>query len=164
MTETQIAAPSAQRKLTGTEKAAALLLAVGKENASKILSQLDDEEIRAIARSASDLGAVPQAILDSIADEFVIKVTIDGGLRGSSEHVERMLSEIMPQQQVRQIMADVRARMNEAVWPRLVELPAHLLAQFLNKEHPQVITYVLSKASASLSAEVVALFPNHIAK
>ena len=161
MTETQIAAPTAQRKLTGTEKAAALLLAVGKENASKILSQLDDEEIRAIARSASDLGAVPQAILDSIADEFVIKVTIDGGLRGSSEQVERMLLEIMPQQQVRQIMADVRARMNEAVWPRLVELPAHLLAQFLNKEHPQVTTYVLSKASASLSAEVVALFPNH---
>jgi flagellar motor switch protein FliG len=56
----------------------------------------------------------------------------------------------MPQQQVRQIMADVRARMNEAVWPRLVELPAHLLAQFLDKEHPQIITYVLSKASAAL--------------
>ena len=162
MTETQIAAPSAHRKLTGTEKAAALLLAVGKENASKILSQLDDEEIRAIARSASDLGAVSQSILDSIADELVFKVTIDGGLRGSSEHVERLLEEIMPPRQVKQIMADVRARMNEAVWPRLVELPAHLLAQFLNKEHPQVITYVLSKASASLSAEVVALFPNHL--
>ncbi|HWJ17970.1 MAG TPA: FliG C-terminal domain-containing protein, partial [Geobacterales bacterium] len=125
-------------------------------------SQLDDEEIRAIARSASDLGAVSQSVLESIADEFVIKVTIDGGLRGSSEQVERMLEEIMPPQQVRQIMADVRARMNEAVWPRLVELPPHLLAQFLNKEHPQVITYVLSKASASLSAEVVALFPNHL--
>ena len=162
MTETQIVAPSAHRKLTGTEKAAALLLAVGKENASKILSQLDDEEIRAIARSASDLGAVSQSILESIADEFVVKVTIDGGLRGSSEHVERMLEEIMPPRQVKQIMADVRARMNEAVWPRLVELPAHLLAQFLNKEHPQVITYVLSKASASLSAEVVALFQNHL--
>ena len=162
MTETQIAVPTAQRKLTGTEKAAALLLAVGKENASKILAQLDDEEIRAIARSASDLGSVTQATLDSIADEFVIKVTVDGGLRGSSDQVERMLEEIMPQPQVRQIMADVRARMNEAVWPRLVELPAHLLAQFLNKEHPQVITYVLSKASASLSAEVVALFPNHL--
>ncbi len=162
MTETPIPAPTAQRKLTGTEKAAALLLAVGKDNASKILAQLDDEEIRTIARSASDLGAVSQSTLDAIAEEFVIKVTIDGGLRGSSEHVEKLLSEIMPQQQVRQIMADVRARMNEAVWPRLVELPAHLLAQFLNKEHPQIITYVLSKVSASLSAEVVAAFPSYL--
>ena len=162
MTEPQIPPPSTQRKLTGTEKAAALLLAVGKDNASKLLAQLDDEEIRTIARCASDLGAVPQSTLDSIADEFVIKVTVDGGLRGSSEHVERLLEEIMPQQQVKQIMADVRARMNEAVWPRLVELPAHILAQFLNKEHPQVITYVLSKGPASLSAEVVAFFPNHL--
>jgi flagellar motor switch protein FliG len=162
MTETPIPAPTAQRKLTGTEKAAALLLAVGKDNASKILAQLDDEEIRTIARSASDLGAVSQSTLDAIAEEFVIKVTIDGGLRGSSEHVEKLLGEIMPQQQVRQIMADVRARMNEAVWPRLVELPAHLLAQFLNKEHPQIITYVLSKVSASLSAEVVAAFPSYL--
>ncbi len=162
MTETHVSVPSAQRKLTGTEKAAAILLAVGKENASKILAQLDDEEIRTIARSASDLGAIPQSALDDIAEEFVIKVTVDGGLRGSSEHVERLLEEIMSPQQVKQIMADVRARMNEAVWPRLVELPAHLLAQFLNKEHPQVITYVLSKASAGLSAEVVALFPNHL--
>ncbi len=162
MTETQVAVPSAHRKLTGTEKAAALLLAVGKDNASKVLAYFDDEEIRAIARSASDLGTVSQTALDSIADEFVVKVTVDGGLRGSSEHVERMLGEIMPPQQVKQIMADVRARMNEAVWPRLIELPAHVLAQFLTKEHPQVVTYVLSKASASLSAEVVGLFPNHL--
>ncbi len=162
MTETHIAIPTAQRKLTGTEKAAALLLAVGKDNASKILAYFDEEDIRAVARTASDLGSVSQASLDSIAEEFVTKVTVDGGLRGSSEHVERMLEEIMSPQQVKQIMADVRARMNEAVWPRLVELPAHLLAQFLNKEHPQVITYVLSKTSASLSAEVVALFPNHL--
>ena len=162
MTEQHIPAPSADRKLTGTEKAAALLLAVGKENASKILAQLDDEDIRVIARSASYLGAVSQTTLDSIAEEFVIKVTVDGGLRGSSEHVQRLLEEIMPQQQVRQIMADVRARMNEAVWPRLADLPAHVLAQFLNKEHPQVVTYILSKTSASLTAEVVAAFPTHL--
>ena len=162
MTETHIAVPTAQRKLTGTEKAAALLLAVGKDNASKVLTYFDEEDIRAIARTASDLGSVSQATLDSIAEEFVSKVMVDGGLRGSSEHVERLLEEIMSPAQVKQIMADVRARMNEAVWPRLVELPAHQLAQFLNKEHPQVITYILSKTSASLSAEVVALFPSHL--
>lgn len=162
MTEPIITLPTPHRKLTGSEKAAALLLAVGKENAAKILAQLDEEDIRAVARSASDLGSVNQATLDSIADEFVIKVTVDGGLRGTSDHVERLLEEIMPQSQVRQIMADVRARMNEAVWPHLVDLQAHLLAQFLGKEHPQVVTFILSKVSASLTAEVVAIFPSHL--
>jgi flagellar motor switch protein FliG len=162
MSEPQISIPQAVRKLTGTEKAAALLLAVGKENASKVMAYFSEEDIRAIARTASDLGAVTQATLDHVAEEFVTQVTVDIGLRGSSEHVERLLEEFMPAPQVKQIMADVRARMNEAVWPRLAELQAHLLAQFLNKEHPQVITYVLSKATATLSAEVVAQFPSHL--
>ncbi len=162
MTEPHIPVPQAQRKLSGMEKAAALLLAVGKDNASKILTHLSEEDIRAVARTASDLGAVTQATLDHIAEEFVTQVTVDVGLRGSSEHVERLLEEVMPAPQVKQIMADVRARMNEAVWPRLADLPSHLLAQFLNKEHPQVITFVLSKAPASLSAEVVALFPGYL--
>ncbi len=163
MTETTpIAVPHAHRKLTGTEKAAVLLLAVGKENASKVLAYFDEENIRTIARTASDLGMIPQTTVDHIADEFVNKVKIEGGLKGSSEHVERLLEEVLSPQQVQQIMSDVRARMNEAVWPRLIELPAHVLSQFLNKEHPQVITYILSKVSASLTAEIVALFPAHL--
>jgi flagellar motor switch protein FliG len=163
ITDAQIAVPGVHRKLTGTEKAAALLLAVGKENASRILAHFGEEDIRAIARTASDLGEIPQSTVDSIADEFIIRASPEtGGLRGSSEHVERLLEEIMTPDQVRQIMSDVRARMNEAVWPHLIELPAHVLAQFLNKEHPQVITYILSKASAPVTAEVVALFPNNL--
>lgn len=162
MTETPIVVPHAHKKLTGTEKAAVLLLAVGKENASRLLAHFDEENIRTIARTASDLGMVPQATIDHIADEFVSKVKLEGGLKGSSEHVERLLEEVLSPLQVQQIMSDVRARMNEAVWPRLIELPAHVLSQFLNKEHPQVITYILSKASASLTAEVVALLPGYL--
>ncbi len=160
--ETNAAAPQPQKKLKGTDKAAALLLAMGKENAARLLPHFGEEEIRAVARSASELGAVPQTALDDIAEEFVARVVIEGGLRGSSEQVEELLEKIMPPQQVRQIMADVRSRMNEAVWPRLTELPAQTLSQFLNKEHPQVISFVLSKVTTTLSAEVVALFPSHL--
>jgi flagellar motor switch protein FliG len=144
--------------LSGTEKAAALLLAVGAENASRILSHLSEEEIRAIARSASDLGAIPGSLLENIADEFVSLVSADGGIRASSDQVKDLLEKILPTEQVRQIMSDVRSRMNEAVWPRLAETPPQVLAQFLNKEHPQVISFVLSRVPTSLSAEVVAHF------
>ena len=153
------ALPHPLRKLTGTEKAAALLLAVGAENASKILSHLSEEEIRAIARSASDLGAIPGPMLENIADEFVSLVGADGGIRASSEQVKGLLEKILPTEQVRQIMSDVRSRMNEAVWPRLAETPPQITAQFLGKEHPQVISFVLSRVSTTASADVIAHFP-----
>ena len=147
------------RRLKGAEKAAALLLAVGRDNASRILTYFGEEEIRLLARTACDLGSIPQATLDDIADEFMGQVTTGGVLRGSSEEVQKLLEKILPPTQVMQIMSDVRAKMNEAVWPRLAELPAQVLAQFLSKEHPQIISFVLSKLPISLSAEVVALYP-----
>jgi flagellar motor switch protein FliG len=162
MTEPNVPVPQAHKKLTGTEKAAALLLALGKENASKLMAFFNEDEVRIVARCASDLGSVPQAAIDQAAEEFLIRLKADSGLRGSSEQVERLLLEIMSPAQVKQIMGDVRARMNEAVWPRLAELQSHLLAQFLNKEHPQVITYILSKSTAALAAEVVSHFPSHL--
>jgi flagellar motor switch protein FliG len=151
--------PYPARKLSGTEKAAALLLAVGTENASRIMSHLSEEEIRAIARTASDLGAIPGPVLEDVAAEFVALVGGDGGIRASSDHVKDLLEKILPTEQVRQIMSDVRSRMNEAVWPRLSETSPQIIAQFLSKEHPQVVSFVLSRVSTSLSAEVVAHFP-----
>ncbi len=147
------------RKLSGTEKAAALLLAVGAENASKILAHLSEEEIRAIARCASDLGAIPGTVLENIADEFVSLIGGDGGIRASSDQVKDLLEKILPREQVHQIMSDVRSRMNEAVWPRLAETPPQITAQFLGKEHPQVISFVLSRVSTAASADVIAHFP-----
>jgi flagellar motor switch protein FliG len=150
------------RRLKGAEKAAALILAMGKDNASRLLAHFGEEEIRLIARTACDLGSIPQATLDSIADEFIGQASAGGVLRGSSEEVQALLEKILPPSQVMQIMSDVRARMNEAVWPRLGELPSQVLAQFLSKEHPQIISFVLSKLPITLSAEVVALYPNQL--
>ncbi len=163
MSEPEVSAPPTSppppRRLSGTEKAAALLLSVGTENASRLLAHLSEEEIRAIARCASDLGSIPGQVIEDIADEFVSQVTADGGIRASSEQVKEMLEKILPTEQVRQIMSDVRSRMNEAVWPRLAETAPQVTAQFLNKEHPQVISFVLSRLSTSVSADVVAHFP-----
>ncbi len=136
-----------------------MLLAVGAENASRVLAHLSEEEIRAIARSASDLGAIPGPVLESIAGEFVSLASTDGGIRASSEQVKDLLEKILPSEQVRQIMSDVNSRMNEAVWPRLSETPPQVTAQFLSKEHPQVISFVLSRMSTMVSAEIVAHFP-----
>jgi flagellar motor switch protein FliG len=151
-------ATGANRRLSGTEKVAALLLAVGADNASRILSHFSEEEIRAVARCASDLGAISGQVLENIAGEFVALVGGDGGIRASSDQVKDLLEKILPTEQVRQIMSDVRSRMNEAVWPRLSETQPSITAQFLAKEHPQVISFVLSRVSTSLSAEVVAHF------
>ena len=64
------AAITNERMLTGPEKAAALLLMMGKPPAARLLKQFDQPDLQAVARAAAGLGAVPATTLDRLVDEF----------------------------------------------------------------------------------------------
>ena len=69
----------AQRPLKGPEKAAALLLAMGKPIASKLLKHFDAADLKEITRSAADLGAVSASALDEAIEEFADAILYRGG-------------------------------------------------------------------------------------
>lgn len=150
-------APRPARKFRGLDKVAALLLAMEKPLAARILKHFDEEEIRLVASSASNLGVVPRSVLEELIREFGDQIASEGGIHGSATDAEELLLGVIPDEQVRQIMSDVRARVNEAVWPRLGELQPAILSQYIGKEHPQVAAFILSKTSATAAAATMAL-------
>jgi flagellar motor switch protein FliG len=150
------------KKLDGAAKAAVLLLAMSKPSASKLLKHFSEDEVRAVARYASHLEPVPQATLESLVQEFAVGLGLEKVVRGSFEDVEAMLSGVIPAEQVRQIMSEVRSRASNAVWPRLSEIAPGPLSQFLSKEHPQVVAFVLSKTTPAAAAAVIGLLPQSL--
>lgn len=152
-------AAAAAQSYRGTDKVAALLLAMGKPLAARLLKHFDEEEIRLVAGSASNLGIVPRAVLDELIKEFAVKVATEGGIRGNFGEAEELLLGVIPDDRVRQIMSDVRSKINEAVWPRLTDLPPNILAQYVGKEHPQVAAFILSKTPAAAAAAIISNLP-----
>ena len=65
------AAIGGERELSGPEKAAALLLMMGKPPAARLLKQFDQPDLRAVALAAAGLGAIPATMLDRLVEEFV---------------------------------------------------------------------------------------------
>ena len=61
---------SPQRPLNGPAKVAALLLAMGKPLASRLLKHFDQDELREITRSVADLGVVPMPVIEDMIEEF----------------------------------------------------------------------------------------------
>jgi flagellar motor switch protein FliG len=150
------------RQLSGREKAAALLLAMGKPLATRILRHFDEEEIRILAKTAADLGAVPRHALDALVDEFTAGVSGSSGLRGSANEAEQLLAGIVPSEQLNEIMSDVRGDYGRSVWPRLSQMPELPVSQFLMREHPQVAAFVLSRAAPALAAAVLERLPSEL--
>ena len=70
-------------KLTGSEKAAVLLLNLGGELASKVLQTMDEEEIQNLGNYMASIGTVTPAVSKKVNEEFLFK-TAGGASMGFS--------------------------------------------------------------------------------
>jgi flagellar motor switch protein FliG len=150
-------------KLTGLEKAAILLLSLGEEYSAKIWQGLDDDEIKEISQTMSNLGSINAAVVEKLLVEFVSQMTGTGTLLGSYEATERMLSHIMSAEKVSQIMEEIRGPAGRTMWDKLANVNEVVLANYLKNEYPQTVSVVLSKIKPEHAARVLAALPEEFA-
>jgi len=154
----QVDAPQ-PRVLQGPDKVAALLLAVGKETAGRLLARFEPEELKRISRAAADLGPVTAPELERIVEEFTGEFSHGTSLYGTAREVERLLTGLLPGDQVAEIMSDVLGNTNRSIWERISGVAEGILAAYLQKEHPQTAALILSKVKPSSAAKVMGLLP-----
>ena len=144
--------------LTGTEKVAVLLLALGKTRAAKLLKKFDPEELKLLTRSAADLRPVRMSDLETLVEEFAQTFSNGVGFAGTVTEVKNLLSGVMTEEQFAQVMAEAPTR-EEPVWERISALNADTLRSYLGKEHPQTVAFILSRIDSGLAAKVISTFP-----
>ncbi len=148
--------------LRGIQKVAALLLAMGKPNASRLLKHFDQEEIRLITLNAAQLGAVSSSELDDLADQFLNQFAHGASLFGTAGEVEKMLDGVLPEDAVSEIMSDVLGNSNRSIWDRIATVSETVLANYLAKEHPQTAALILSKIRPASAAKVLSQMPTPV--
>src|SRR5664280_1838125 len=67
-----------KRKLSGPERAAVLMLALGEQYGGKIFSLLDDDELREISIVMSSLGMIEADTVEQMLLEFVGRMSASG--------------------------------------------------------------------------------------
>ncbi len=146
------------RALQGPDKAAVLLLALGQPLSGRLLSHFDTGEIKQVTRSIADLGAVSAQQISEIVEEFATRFT-GGNLLGTVSDVEKMLTGILPPDQVSDIMSDVLGYANRSIWDRISSVSEAIFANYLQKEHPQTAALILSKVRPTFAARTMSHLP-----
>jgi len=159
---TAVAALQDHRLLNGPEKVAALLLAMGKPLASRLLKHFDPSELKIITRSAAALGAVPITALEGLVEELAQQFSRGVDLRGTAAEVEHLLGGVLPPEQVAEIMSDVLGNSNSSTWVRLSGLPEKDLAGYVGKEHPQTAALILARLTPEAAARTLVLLPRDL--
>ncbi len=144
---------------TKAQKAAAILVALGKQRASKLLKQFKKEEIRILVDAAHSLTAIEQPDLEKLVQEFENDYARGTGLLDSSEQMDAIINETWTAEEMRAFHddgGDVDEMSSAEIWELLEEAdPAHV-ATFLQTENPQVGALLVTSLSAAKSATVIA--------
>ena len=74
--------------MTRTQKAAAILVAMGKPSASKLLKFFKQEELKALIEGARLLRTIDQSDLEKIVAEFEAEFTEGAGLLDSADRMD----------------------------------------------------------------------------
>src|SRR5499425_1281958 len=150
-------------KLSGPERAAVLMLALGEQYGGKIWSLLDDDELRELSIVMSTLGTVDAALVEGLLLEFVGRLSASGAIMGNYDATERLLHQYLPPERVTGIMDEIRGPAGRNMWEKLSNVQEQVLANYLKNEYPQTVAVVLSKLRPEHAARVLGILPEELA-
>ena len=157
--------PGSNAELTrysGAEKAAIVLMALGEE-AKKLWSMLEEEEIKEVSQVMASLGVIPSSVVEAVVHEFVQRMSGAGSVMGSLDQTQRMLANILPKEKLDTLMEEIRGPAGRNIWDKLANVNEAVLASYLKNEYPQTVAVVLAKVRPEHAAKVLAELPEDFA-
>ncbi len=150
------------KRLSGVEKAAVVLLALGEDHV-QLWQSMDEEEIKEISQAMSSLGTVAANVVEELLVEFVSGMSSSGTIMGSFEQTQRLLGNFLPPEKVEALMEEIRGPAGRTMWDKLGNVNEAVLANYLKNEYPQTVAVVLSKIKADHAARVLSSLPEDFA-
>jgi flagellar motor switch protein FliG len=144
--------------LSGAEKVAVLLLALGKPRAAKLLKRFDPQELKVLTQHAGDLHPIVASDLEVLVEEFAQKFSSGINFVGTEKEVRSLLSDVMTEDQLAGVMADDQEEMGEApepLWDKIAKLKEDALRAYVQGEHPQSAAMILSRLGPEMSARLL---------
>jgi flagellar motor switch protein FliG len=145
-------------RMSGVQKAAALLVAVGEQRASELVRHLGDAEVEALSLEIAKARKIPDDVCRDVVTEAVDSVMAgefiaEGGVDFARSVLERSLGSHRAEEIVGRLSATIERRPFEF----LRRTPAEQIHVFLRNEAPQTIALIVANLHTSLAAQVLSL-------
>ncbi len=149
-----------KEELTGIQKAAILLIALGPENSANIFKHLKEDEIETLTLEIANTRSIAPAAKDEVIEEFyqvclAQQYIVEGGIQYAKDLLEKALGVEHAKTVIGKLTASLQVRPFEFV--RKTDVTQ--LLNFIQDEHPQTIALILAYIPAKQAAYVVSALP-----
>ena len=145
-------------ELTGLEKTSILLLALGKETASKVLAHLNPREVQQIGTSMTNIADVSHDDIHAVMESFLSELGEDALGVNPTEYAQSLMVDALGEGggglMDAAMLGDQVKGLEALKW-----MHPSTISNMLKNEHPQVTAIVLSYFEPDLSAEILRGLP-----
>ncbi len=153
----------AAHKLSGSERAAVLLLTLGEKEAAEVLRHMGPKEVQKVGLAMAQVGSVSKEEVSAILDEFIQEVQQQTALGvGSDEYLRKVLVEALGEDKASGLIDRILIGRNTKGLDALKWMDARAVAEIIRLEHPQIIAIVLSYLDPDHAAEVLSFLPERL--
>ena len=146
--------------LTGVQKAAILLIALGPEKSATVFKHLKEDEIETLTLEIANTRSVSAKMKEDVLNEFyevclAQQYIVEGGITYAKELLEKVLGSEKAVDVINKLTASLQVRPFEFVR----KTDASQLLNFIQDEHPQTIALILAYLPSGQAANIVASLP-----
>ncbi len=146
--------------LTGEQKTAVLLLALGDKFTTEIFKRMDRKEITSISRTIFELEPVPKDVVEAVLREFHGElVRFQDTVVGGQNTVKRMLLKNVDNETAKYIMDILNLDSGPVPFGELERVNPKTLSQILRNEHPQTLALILGHLPSEQAAQLLSMLP-----
>lgn len=147
-------------QLSGAERAAVVMLAIGQEASKPLWASLEEDELRDVTLAISKLGSVTADVVEELLLQFVQNLSSTGSITGSVDSARRLLQNVLPHDKASSILEEIKGPAGKTMWDKLANVNERVLAGYLKNEHPQTIAVIISRIKADHAAKIIAALPD----
>jgi flagellar motor switch protein FliG len=146
--------------LTGSQRAAVLMLLLGEQQAAEILRFLNPREVQALGGAMMSVADLSQEAVNVVLDEFVatLKKQTSLGL-GTGDYVEKVFRRALGEDKALSVLSRIMPGQGSKGLEILKWMDARSIADMIRGEHPQVVAIILSVLEYDVAADVLNFLP-----
>ncbi len=150
-------------QLSGEDKAAILLFALGPELSAPIVRDMDDETLARLGRRMAELGKIDTDTLQAVVDEYLeLHQSDDPLMRSTRKDVIELFRRAIEQERAERLLHEITAPKTLTIWEKLSRLKPEMIASYIGQEHPQTIALILGNIDTGVASRVIALLPEDL--
>jgi flagellar motor switch protein FliG len=144
------------KELSGSEKAAVLMVSLGKKTSAEIFKNLNDEEIEDLTLEIANLDKIDSETKEQVMDEFhQMCVAYDYISHGGMDYAKDVLEEALGENEANNIIDRLTASLQVRPFDQLRKADPGQILNFIQNEHPQTIALILAYLDPEQSATIL---------